>query len=195
MKKQNEIREVFVSSLRELLVTKNVVLCGLMAALAIALSMVASIEAGPYIKIGFSGIPNRIVECLFGPVTGCLFGGALDILKYMLKPTGPFFFGFTFNVMLAGMIYGSILYKKPVTVKRIAAAEFLVKLLVNCILNTLWISMLYGKGFFVLLPLRAVKNLIMLPIDSLILYFSLTYVKKLVKRIGFEEPRKMAGRL
>ena len=88
----------------------------------------------------------------------CLFGGMLDILKYMLKPSGPFFFGFTFNVMLAGLIYGTILYQKPVTVKRIVAAEFLTKLTVNCLLNTLWISMLYGKGFFVLLPLFLYKK-------------------------------------
>ena len=180
-----KIRQIYSDSLKELLSTKNVVLCGLMAALAVVLSMVASIDVGPYIRIGFSGLPNRVVECLFGPVTGCLFGGMLDVLKYMLKPSGPFFFGFTFNVMLAGLIYGTVLYQKPVTVKRVVAAEFLTKLTVNCLLNTLWISILYGKGFFALLPLRALKNIIMLPIDSCILYFTLTYMKKLVCRLGF----------
>lgn len=194
MIKLEKIKEMYVDSVKELLITRNIVLCGLMAALAVVLNMTASIEIGPYIRIGFSGIPNRIVECLFGPAAGCLFGGALDILKYMLKPSGPFFFGFTLNVMLAGIIYGSILYKKPVTVKRIAAAEFLTKLLVNCILNTLWISMLYGKGFFALLPLRVLKNMIMMPIDSTILYFSLTYVKKLVNRIGLEGQKQMPTR-
>lgn len=195
MKKIKEYKEICKSSCRELLVTRNVVLCGLMAALAVVLSMVASIEVGPYIRIGFSGIPNRVVECLFGPVTGCLFGGALDILKYVLKPTGPFFFGFTFNVMVAGIIYGSILYKKTVSIKRIVAAELLTKVLVNCILNTLWISMLYGKGFFILLPARLLKNAVMLPIDSAILYFSLTYVKKIVCRMGFNGQRKIPTRL
>lgn len=194
MIKLEKIKEMYVDSVKELLITRNIVLCGLMAALAVVLNMTASIEIGPYVRIGFSGIPNRIVECLFGPAAGCLFGGALDILKYMLKPSGPFFFGFTLNVMLAGIIYGSILYKKPVTVKRIAAAEFLTKLLVNCILNTLWISMLYGKGFFALLPLRVLKNMIMMPIDSTILYFSLTYVKKLVNRIGLEGQKQMPTR-
>lgn len=195
MKKLKEIKEIYKSSFRELLVTKNIVLCGFMAALAVVLSMTASIEAGPYIRIGFSGIPNRIVECLFGPIVGCFFGGALDILKYMLKPTGPFFFGFTLNVMLAGIIYGSILYKKPISIKRIATAELLTKFLVNCILNTLWISMLYGKGFFALLPLRLLKNAIMLPIDSAILYFSLTYARKLAHRAGFEGQRGMRTQL
>ena len=76
---------MYGSSFQELFVTKNMVLCGFMAALAVGLSMTTSIEVGPYIRIGFSGIPNRIVEFLFGPVTGCLFGGALDIMKYLKK--------------------------------------------------------------------------------------------------------------
>ena len=187
---------IYSNSWKELFVTKNIVLCGLMAALAVILSMVASIDVGPYIRIGFSGLPNRIVECLFGPVAGCLFGGMLDILKYMLKPSGPFFFGFTFNVMLAGLIYGTILYRKPITVKRVVAAEFLTKLTVNCLLNTLWISMLYGKGFFVLLPLRVLKNAIMLPIDSCILYFTLTYMKKMMRYLdGYRGWNKKAKEL
>ncbi len=189
-----KIISIYSNSWKELFVTKNIVLCGLMAALAVILSMVASIDVGPYIRIGFSGLPNRIVECLFGPVAGCLFGGMLDILKYMLKPSGPFFFGFTFNVMLAGLIYGTILYQKPVTVKRIVAAEFLTKLTVNCLLNTLWISMLYGKGFFVLLPLRVLKNAIMLPIDSCILYFTLTYMKKILRYLdGYSRKKKFSA--
>ena len=84
---------------------------------------------------------------------------------------------------------------KARSIKRIAAAELLTKVLVNCVLNTLWISMLYGKGFFVLLPARAFKNAIMLPIDSAILYFALTYVKKLLIRIGFEGQGRLPGRL
>jgi Predicted membrane protein len=189
-----KIISIYSNSWKELFVTKNIVLCGLMAALAVILSMVASIDVGPYIRIGFSGLPNRIVECLFGPVAGCLFGGMLDILKYMLKPSGPFFFGFTFNVMLAGLIYGTILYQKPVTVKRIVAAEFLTKLTVNCLLNTLWISMLYGKGFFVLLPLRVLKNAIMLPIDSCILYFTLTFMKKILRYLdGYSRKKKFSA--
>ena len=170
-----KIKQLFSDSLHEFTVTKNLVLCGLMAALAIVLSIVASISIGPYVKIGFSGIPNRIVEFLFGPVVGCIFGGALDLLKFMIKPDGPFFFGFTFNVMLAGLIYGCLLYHKPLSIKRIVIAEFLVKLIVNCGLNTLWISMLYGKAFFVLLPMRLLKNVIMLPIDSAIVFFALTF--------------------
>ena len=60
------------------------------------------------------------------------------------------------------------------------AAKFLVMLICNVILNTLCLSMLYGKGFFVLLPARALKNLIMWPVDSLVFYT----VAKALERIG-----------
>ena len=113
------------------------------------------------------------------------FGGALDLLKYVLKPDGPFFFGFTFNAMLSGLIYGTLLYRRPVSIKRIVIAEFFVKLVINCGLNTLWISMLYGKGFIALLGPRVIKNVIMLPIDSFILFFALTYAKKIAAQFGF----------
>ena len=78
------MKKMLLSSLHELKSTRNVALCGLFAALAIVLGMVATISIGPYIRIGFSGLPNRMVEFLFGPVVGCFFGGALDILKYLL---------------------------------------------------------------------------------------------------------------
>ena len=174
-----KIKQFYLDSINQLKITQNLVLCGLMAALAVVLSYVASIDFGPYIRIGFSGIPNRIIEFLFGPIVGTIFGGTLDILKYLIKPNGPFFFGFTFDAMLAGVIYGSVLYKKPVKLWRIALAEFLAKLIVNCGFNTLWISMLYGKGFFLLLPARLLKNAIMLPLDTAILFFALTFMKKI----------------
>ncbi len=180
-----KIKELYVNSIKEFTSTRTLALLGVMGALALVLNMVASISVGPYIKIGFSGLPNRIIETMFGPVVGCIFGGAMDIIKYIIKPDGPFFFGFTFDAMLAGIIYGSILYRRPVSFKRILFADFLVKLIVNCCFNTYWLSILYGKGFFVLLPLRLLKNAIMLPIDSIILFVCLTYARKLVRSFGY----------
>lgn len=174
-----KIKKFYLDSINQLKITQNLVICGLMAALAVVLSYVASIDVGPYIRIGFSGIPNRIIEFLFGPIVGSIFGGTLDVLKYLIKPSGPFFFGFTFDAMLAGVIYGSLLYKKPIKLWRIALAEFLTKLIVNCGFNTLWISMLYGKGFFLLLPARIIKNAVMLPVDTIILFFALTLMQKM----------------
>lgn len=170
--------------------THNLVLCGLMAALAVVLNYTTSIFITPNIRIGFSGLPNRIVEYLFGPWVGVVFGGALDILKFVLKPDGgAFFFGYTFNVMVAGVIYGLILHKKPVKIWRIFIAELLVKAIVNCGLNTLWLSVLNGNAFMAILPPRLIKNVIMLPIDTMILFFTLTFVTKLLSMPEFRRYR------
>ena len=156
-----ETKNMFLQSAKELKAVTTLAACAMFAALAMILNQVASIDIGPYVRIGFSGIPNRLVDYLFGPVTGCLFSGILDVVKYFLKPSGPFFFGFTFNAMLASFMYGCFYYRKKLTIKRVLAAKFIVMLTVNVLLNTLWISMLYGKGIMVLLPARALKNLSM----------------------------------
>lgn len=179
-----KIKEMYLNSMKELKAPKNIALLGMLAALAVVLGFVASIEVGPYIRIGFSSLPNRFVDILFGPFIGAIFGGILDILKFIVKPTGTFFFGFTFNAMLASVIYGTILYKKPISIKWILLADFLIKLIVNCGFNTLWLSMLYGDAFSVLLPARALKNLIMWPIDSVITFVVLTYANKVFQIIG-----------
>ena len=98
------MQKLYLDSFKELKVTHNLVLCGLMAALAVVLNYTTSIYITPNIRIGFSGLPNRVVEYLFGPWVGAVFGAMLDILKYLLKPDGgAFFFGYTFNVMVAGV--------------------------------------------------------------------------------------------
>lgn len=175
---------------QQLKITHNLVLCGLMAALAVVLNYTTSIFITPNIRIGFSGLPNRVVEYMFGPCVGAVFGGMLDILKYLLKPDGgAFFFGYTFNVMVAGIIYGTILYRRPVRLWRIFIAEFLTKAIVNCGLNTLWLAVMNGNAFLAILPARVIKNIIMLPIDTVILFFTLTFVSRLLMMPEFRKFR------
>ena len=179
----------FKSSAQELKDLRKLVFCGLMAALAIILSATTTIKLGPYLRIGFSGYPNRIVECLLGPVVGMIFGGALDILKYFLADgDGMFFWGYTLNPMIAGLIVGILLYRKPLRLWRIVLAEFLLKMLVNVCFGTLWSSMLYGYGFMAILPARLIKNLIQWPVDSAILFVILQTVLKTVKRVWNDTP-------
>lgn len=82
--------------------------------------------------------------------------------------------------MLAAFIYGCFYYRQKLTLKRVLIAKLVVVLVVNIVLNTLWLDMLYGKGFLAILPARAVKNLIMWPIDSFI-FFTIT---RLIEQTG-----------
>lgn len=121
-------------------------------------------------KIGFGGVVNQFVYYLFGPVAGAVYGGVLDLVKYVVKPTGAFFPGFTLNAMLGGVLYGTILYRKPLTFRRALWADLVVALICNIFLNTLWLSMMSGKAMMVLLPMRVLKNLIKWPVDAALFY-------------------------
>lgn len=144
--------------------------CAMFGAMSIILSYVASIRVTPNLKIGLGALPNEMVDYLFGPVVGALFGGGMDIIKFMLKPDGGFMPGFTFNAMLAAFIYGIFLYKKPLSLTRMMIAKFIVAILCNIILGTYWLSTINGKGFLALLPGRMMKNLIQAPVDAVLFY-------------------------
>ena len=152
---------LFTDSYREFKSVRTITTMAMLAALAVILGMF-SIEYGQFIRIGFSSIPN----------VGGIFAGALDILKYILKPTGPFCPQLTLVTILAGVLYGCMYYKKKITLPRVLAAKFIVMLVCNVFLNTLCLSVLYGQVFMEIIPLRALKNLIMWPIDSVIFYLT-----------------------
>ena len=162
----------FSYSTREIQNVRTVTACGLFAALAFILESF-SIQLGEYIKIGFSGLPNEMVDFLFGPAVGCVFSGMLDILKLIVHPTGPWIPGLTLDSFLAGLFYGFFLYKRPIRLWRILTAKLIVALVINVVLGTFWLSQVYGNGFWVMAPARLVKNVIMWPINSLVLYLTL----------------------
>lgn len=163
-------KHLFTRSLQELKNARTITLCAMMGAAAIVLGAY-SIYLTPTIKIGFSSLPNQLVAWLFGPAVGMIFNGSMDILKYFMKPVGAFFPPLTLVTMLAGVIYGCFFYGRKLTIPRVLAAKFTVALICNIVLNTWCLSLLTGKGFWLILPDRIVKNLIMWPIDSMIFYY------------------------
>ncbi len=54
----------------------------------------------------------------------------------------------------------------------------MVVVICNVLMNTLWMSMLYGKAFMVLLPARTLKNMVMWPVDSLLLFTIVSYMER-----------------
>jgi ECF transporter S component (folate family) len=164
-----KISALFTDSYHEFRNVRTLTTAAMFAAISVVLGYF-TIVLGDYIKIGFATVANQFVYYLFGPVVGMFFGGALDILKYLIKPTGPYFPGFTISAAIGGLIYGSLLYKRPISLKRILSAELVVSIVCNMLLGTYWLTVMYGKGFLAILPMRVFKNLIMWPINSMIFY-------------------------
>ena len=105
-----KVTALFLDSYHEFKKVRTITTASMFAAIGVILGAY-TIQVGNYLKIGFSGIANQFVYYLFGPVVGCFYGGALDILKYLVKPTGAFFPGWTLSAMVAGVIYGCFFYK------------------------------------------------------------------------------------
>ena len=101
-----------------------------------------------------------------------------DILKFIIKPTGAFFWGWTFNAMLGPVIYGMMLYKKKWTLARILASKAVVAVVVNLFFGCLWSSMLYGKAFMVLVGGKLLQQVIQVPIQSLIFWMVVQALQK-----------------
>lgn len=164
-----KMKKLFKDSLHELKNVRTLAVMAMLLAIAVVLGFY-TLQVTDFMKIGFSYIPNELTGMLFGPVAGSLIGGLADLLKYMVHPTGPFFPGFTISGLAGGLIYGIVLYKKPLSLKRVFAANGLVTLIVNLGMNTYWLTLLYGSGFMAILPARIMKEAIMLPVCAILFY-------------------------
>ena len=130
-------------------------------ALEVVLNRFLSIQT-PFLKIGFSFVPVVMAGMLYGPVGGAVVCGLGDMVGALLFPFGPYHPGFSICGALMGAVYGWFLYLGS---RRFDNRERLhlwpsviVPVLFNCLvvglmLNTLWVSQLYGSrtywGWFI----------------------------------------------
>ena len=69
----------YQASFQELKHVKTLTTAAMLMAVSVVLGYF-TIEAGPYLKIGFGGVVNQFVYYLFGPVAGAVYGGVLDLV-------------------------------------------------------------------------------------------------------------------
>lgn len=172
-----KLKQQFSDSAKELKNLNTLVMTALLIAIGIILGYF-SIQVTDNIKIGVSFVATQLTATLFGPVVGGIMGGVTDILKFILKPTGAFFWGWTLNAIVGPVIYGMMLYKKKLTFARIFASKVVVAIVVNMFLGCLWSAILYKKGFWVLMSAKAIQQVIQVPIQSVIFYLFVKALKK-----------------
>jgi ECF transporter S component (folate family) len=167
--------------------TRVVIFAGLLIAMYIILNYWLSIPLTPTIIVKFGFLPLSIMSMLVGPFFSGAAAAVGDVIGATSFPQGPFFLGFTVSAFVTGVIYGLFLYKKPKTMLRITLAVLCVTLFVDFGLNTYWLTLLYGKGFFVLLPGRVAKSLLMLPVQVTVIYTVWRYAGDLIEKRYFIE--------
>lgn len=169
--------ELFKSAVKEMRKISSLAGAAMLSALKVVLN-VFTIPVSNMLEIGFSYLATSLSGYMYGPMLAGLMGIAADILGYFIRPNGAFFPGFTFNEFLLGFIYGCFFYKQSVSLKRTIAAQLTVVLLINMCCTPLWLYIMYGKSFFALMGIRIIKNIIKLPIDISLLYFTLKTAEK-----------------
>lgn len=159
---------------------RTLVTMALLIALEVILTRFLSINL-PIVRIGFGFLPVAIAAILFGPVWAGIGYAAGDLLGMLIWPTGAYFPGFTLTAFLVGATYGLFLYKKTVTWPRLIVTVVVVVLAYSLVLNTVWLSMLYGKAFWGLLPTRILQCVILIPVQVLTIKL---VCEKVLPRIG-----------
>lgn len=144
--------------MKDLFKTKNLAVMALLIALNVVLSRFLSINTFNF-KIGFTFLSVMMASYLYGCVGGMVVGGIGDVIGALLFPSGPFFPGFTLTAILTGLCYGVFINKKTNFVK-ICIGVALTELIGSGLLNTFWISYMYGADFKTLLVTRLTTQIL-----------------------------------
>lgn len=173
--------------------TKTLTQAGFLVAISIVLTRFISIMvplAGglPALRLGFGEIPIIMSGLLFGPLVGGISGAIADLIGAWAFPQGPYFPGFTLSSILWGVlpgIYSIYLRRKgergnPFTYKRILIIILICTIPISLLLNTYWLSLMFGKGFMVLLPGRVLSDIVKLPLEVYIITMLIKHLRTTV---------------
>jgi len=167
--------------------TRQIAQMGLLLALAIVfkgLAVYIPVLGVLGIRIGFMAVVVAATGVFYGPLSGGIFGAVYDLLAFIVFPTGgPYFPGFTISFAMVGILGGTLLHgrmkrKLDIGYKWCFLLFAAIAVFVDLLLNTLWLSMLTGKAFMVLLMPRILAKAVMLPINAYVLLLFIKLFKR-----------------
>jgi len=135
------------------------------------------------VRIGFGFVTVPVVSMLYGPLAGCVMGMLQDVISLMIKPTGGLIIGLTLNAGMMGIVYATFFYKKKISFVKVLTAQIVVVCVINIILNSIALAPVVGNGMVGILPGRLIKNIVMLPVQTMIMYLLLKTVDLKIKGV------------
>ncbi len=144
--------------------TKFVTRAAILTAISIVLSRFLSIFISQTLKIGFSSIPLMLCGLMFGPLVGAMSGLAADLIGAMIFLGGQFHLGFTLSSILTAVIPALVkkylIKDKKNSTLLIVVSVILTFLVAHLLLNSLWLTQLYGMTYPAMMISRAPKVII-----------------------------------
>jgi riboflavin transporter len=162
----------------------GIVLSGLLIALSIVLTRVFSADlliAGvPASRLSIGFVPIILAGIMLGPGWGAAVGAIADVLGFFLLAKGVYFFPITVTSALAGVLPWLIYHflSKAAEWLKVLFCVSSVQILCSMLLQTYWLTLLYGKAFGVLLLPRAIVALATIPIYYIFIHSLLLGLKK-----------------
>lgn len=173
---------LFSDSAREFRNLRSVTTLSMLIAVALVLNLFASIQITDSLRLSFGFLATAIMGMLYGPVCAGFSAGIVDILQFFLKPSGEFFPGYTLTAILGGILYGIFLYKNKFSLPRIISVKCIINVFLHLLLNSYWLTFLYGYAFWLKIPERILKNIAMLPIEIFLMAIILPKIIQIHKQ-------------
>ncbi|NLB61817.1 MAG: folate family ECF transporter S component [Clostridiales bacterium] len=165
---------------------QRITICAMLIALGVVLKGVLSVSfpitslGVKSMNIGFGMLPILLICVLYGPLYGCAGALSWDVISAFVFPMGGFQPWFSISAALFGLITGMFFIKTPsekYTTLRIFTACAVGQIAYSVIFNTfllIWLFNLPAKPLFIA---RSLENLIMIPLNTLILSLIINKLK------------------
>ena len=168
---------VFKTVASGLLIAVSILLTRLMAGNFLILGV-------PAARFSLGYLPILLAGALLGPGWGAGVGLIADVLGFFIFPNGAYFPPISLTSALAGLIPGLVFILLPrwrLWSKTLLSAA-VVQVGCSLFLQTYWLSLLYGKGYLLLLGPRTAVALVLIPVYTLLLIALL----KALQRAGYK---------
>lgn len=179
-------KEYWKSACLELKSLKRLSFAALVCALTVALDGLARIPLIPgSLEIKCTFIIIALGCAVYGPVAAALIAIVVDTMSFFLFSTGfAYFPGYMITEIVVSLIYCFFLYRRKITVFRLFFAKVCTNYLAHLLLNSLWSSLLMGKGYLYYFWNSLIKNTILLPFEVLLLAVFFGAVLPFFSRMG-----------
>lgn len=165
--------------------TRNMTLAAMLVALQVILEKI-SIGDPSVLKFSFGFVATALIGYCLGPWIGGWAMVVSDLISNTILSSGSLFFpGFTLSAFISGVIAGMFLYNQKISWQRILIYEFFQLLITNVIGTTFWLYLMSMSStssthtFIALLMVRIPKEIIMWPLETIIILLILQQVNRL----------------
>lgn len=166
-----------------------IALCCVLYAFSIELPLLGTTQ-----KITFAYLATALIALVGGPAVAIPAALIIDTLSFLLHPSGPYIPWFCLVWVLQMLLWSVFLYRRPLGAGRLFFAKLAHTLLCNVLLNSILVYYTYSArsvGLLVYLAARLPKNLILFPVEWLLLCFLLQGLLPFLAKLSLCPPAQV----